>query len=183
MLVRDLPHERAGIRLGITRNLVPLCHQLMVDNIERVDERNSGHQAGVMSLVIQNLLIVVSLTTDSTIADSNGQGLGEDDLGSSKQSESLRDQGSIREDGVGRRGELAFRRHGSPLHHHVLAGDPDRCELDPAIVESLTSGLVSDIASSDTRLQLSGLAVTEGDDEPVDAVVLSIDDRLADSNY
>jgi len=41
---------------------------------------------------------------------------------------------------------------------------------------------VADIAAGDTGEQLAGLRVTEGDNEPVDAMVLAIDDGLANGN-
>jgi hypothetical protein len=47
----------------------------------------------------------------------------------------------------------------------------------------LAGGLVADIATGNSGQETTSLGVTERNNEPVDAVVLSIDDCLANSDY
>jgi hypothetical protein len=69
------------------------------------------------------------------------------------------------------------------FHQHVLAGNAHIGELDPAVVDTLTTELLAAVTNVDARQQCEGLRVAELDQEDVHAVVLFTDEqaRKADS--
>ncbi len=65
------------------------------------------------------------------------------------------------------------------LHQHVRSRDSDVSELNPAIVDAVTTHLGTDIANIDTRAHLVGLRVPKLNHKALDAMAFSFDDQLS----
>ena len=65
------------------------------------------------------------------------------------------------------------------LHQHVRTGNADMCELNPAIVDTMTTHLGANISNHNTWSNSEIVWIPELHDKRLDSITLSFDDHLS----